>query len=111
MPNKMTNWDEITGRGNPTRCPQINALIRSMVRAEVARLGMPSHARRAMVSKEFENMIEIFGKSNDLVGIWLAAFFVFQFNMMARVDDTAKFRRPDLQGWTAYPEFWVTANM
>ena len=111
MPNKMTNWDEVTERGNPTRCPQINALIRSMVRAEVARLGMPSHARRSFVAPEFEKIMEHFGRNNDARGAWLAAYFCFQYNMMARVDDTAKFRRPNLQMWHAYPEFGVTAKL
>ncbi len=112
MPNKMTNWDEVTQRGNPTRCPQVNGLIRLMIKAEVARRGMPSQARRSLTPKEFENLMEKIRKEGEeSCAVWLAANFCFQYNMMARVDDTAKFRRPDLQAWRAYPEFGVTSKL
>ena len=111
MPNKLMTWDEVTGRGNPTRCTEINQLIRVMIRKEVGRLGMPSQARRSFIAREFEKLIVQFGRHNDLRAVWLASYFCFQFNMMARLDDTAKFRRPDLQAWNAYPEFGVTAKL
>ena len=36
MVNKMSNWDEVTKRGNPTSCTKINALIGLLIKMEVA---------------------------------------------------------------------------
>ena len=57
MINKMSNWDEVTKRGNPTRCTEINALIGSLIKMEVARRGMPSCARRSLVKDEYTSII------------------------------------------------------
>ena len=46
MVNKMTNLDKVTQRCNPTRCANLNGLIGSMIKVEVAGRGQPSHARR-----------------------------------------------------------------
>ena len=111
MPNKMMNWDEVTKRGNPTRCSEINALIGSLIKMEVARRGMPSKARRALTNDEYQVLIGQLAVGDSVFGACLCGYFAFQVSMIARVDDTAKFRRPDLQIYQPYPEYAITAML
>ena len=97
MPNKLTNWDEVTKRGNPTRCAELNNMIGSMIKMEVSRRGMPSQARRALTTDEYTLLICLMAVGDSFFGACLCAYFAFQVCMIARVDDTTKFRRPDLQ--------------
>ena len=68
MVNKMTNWDEVTKRGNPTRCVELNALIGSLIKMEVARRGMLSHARRSLLADEYTRIICQLGRDDLVVG-------------------------------------------
>jgi hypothetical protein len=111
MINKMSNWDEVTKRGNPTRCTEINALIGSLIKMEVARRGMPSCARRSLVKDEYTSIICQLGRNDIVLGSWLTAYFSFQVTMISRVDDTAKMRREELQTFHAFPEYGVTAKL
>ena len=111
MLNRMTNWDEVTKRGNPTRCIELNGLIGSMIKMEVARRGVPSQARRALTADEYELIIGHLGKGDSLVGTVLSAYFAFQVSMIARVDDTAKFRDFAMQPFHAFPDYGITAML
>ena len=112
MPNKLMTWDEVAERGNPTRCAQINSLIGSMIKMEVSRRGKPSCARRAFTTDEYQTIMVKLGCDNEkILGALLGAYFSFQVSMIARLDDTAKFRKADLQPFHAYPEFGVTAKL
>ena len=111
MPNKLTNWDEVSKRGNPTCCVELNAMIGSMIKMEVARRGMPSKARRALTTDEYTLLICLMAGGDTFFGTCLCAYFAFQVSMIARVDDSAKFRRPDLQIYAPYPEYAITAKL
>jgi len=41
----------------------------------------------------------------------LSSYFKFQYNMIARLDDSAKFRLPDLKTFNRFPEFGVVARL
>ena len=111
MLNQMTPWNKIAGMGNPTRSIAVNKIIKAMKKMESARLGRPSNARQAFRSMEYEQVIEILGAQTGEPGIWLAAYLEFQLSMIARIDDTAKFRAPDLQPLEDFPFFGVTARL
>ena len=112
MPNQMMPWDEVTNRSNPTCSTKINKLIKAMIKKEVARLGKKSQARRPFEQNKFEALIEAISHGNDTsVVIWLVLYIIFQYIMMARVDDTAKFRRPDLKPFQAYPDYGLLAKL
>jgi hypothetical protein len=40
---------------------------------------------------EFKQVIELLSVQGDESGIWMAAYLAFQFSMIVRIDDTAKF--------------------
>ena len=105
-------WSEVTRKGNPTRAGSINKLLRAMKRMEVARRGKPSQARRSFVPKEFERLVTLCEThENAEVGPWLSSYVTFQLHMIARLDDTAKFRLPDLKVLQQYPDFGWTAKL
>ncbi|KAL3773982.1 hypothetical protein ACHAW5_000582 [Stephanodiscus triporus] len=111
MPNQITPWNETAAISNPTHSTAVNRIIKAMKKMEAARLGRPSQARRAFRPMEFEQVIEIVSSQGGEPGIWLAAYLAFQFSMIARIDDTAKFRAPDLQPLEGFPFFGVTAKL
>lgn len=112
MVNKTTPWNEVAMSGNPTRSTELQQLIRSMKRMETAHLGVPSSARRALTPTEYENLIEMVANmSNEEHAAFAAAYISFQLNMVARLDDTAKWRQPDLMEFEEYPEFGILCKL
>lgn len=112
MVNKNMPWNEIAKVGNPTRSHLINDLLKNMKKMETARLGVPSQARRALVAGEYEQFIRMMCENDDKqVGSWLAAYNCFQYNMIARVDDSAKWRSPDLQPLEDFENYGVTVRL
>ena len=112
MLDQMTPWSEIAKHGNPTKSVPVNKLLRCMNKMEAARRGKPSQARRALLPAEFESIILGLKKQpEEEVGVWLAAYLSFMYNMIARLDDTAKFRSPDLQPFHQFTDYGVTAKL
>jgi hypothetical protein len=112
MLNRNVPWNEVARQGNPTRCTQICGLIKAMKKMETARRGVPSNARRAFTSQEYEQIIELAtSHQNDEIGTWLAAFNAVQFNLIGRVDDTAKLRAPDLQPFQQFENYGITGRL
>ena len=109
MPNQMTQWNDIVRVGNPTCSTGVNKIIKAMKKMEAAHLGRPSKAQQAFRPVEFEQVIEILNAQGDEIGIWMAAYIAFQFSMIARIDDTAKFRALDLQPFEDFPFYGVAA--
>jgi hypothetical protein len=104
MPNRLMPWNEQTRSGNPTRSTAVNDLIKAVKKQEVRKEGKKSSARRPMALVEFVAMIERFRNDPlDLCKHTLAAYFIFQCNMVARVDDVAHFRFEDLTASVEYP--------
>ena len=54
MPNRLMVWNEISGVGNPTRCTQINDLIKRLKKMEVRKQGVPSRSRCVLTHKEYQ---------------------------------------------------------
>ena len=112
MLDQNHQWSEITNTGNPTRTAIINKLLHAMKKMEAARRGKPSMARRSFIPKEFERLVSLCEThDNPEVGPWLASYVTFQLHMIARLDDTAKFRLPELKPFLRYPDFGCTAKL
>jgi hypothetical protein len=106
MPMKMETWSIRASTGNPTRSILVNNLIKSNKRMEVRKQGAPSQARRALLAAEYESIIRILRLSHDPVHKFLCpAFHMFQYNMIARVDDTAHLKKEDVR---THPDFNYT---
>ena len=99
QPNRLIAWNTLRGEGNPTRSTEVNDLIKKIKKSEVRKEGAASRARRAMEKEEFEQVLEI---GNNRQGIYNERFMAptamkFQFNMVARIDDTAHFQKEELK--------------
>jgi len=112
MVNKNMQWNEISRVGNPTKCVPLNELIKYMIGMETARLGRPSQARRALKRQEWEQVMEIVEQiDNKEIALWLSCFLAVQFSMIARVDDTAKWRSPDLKTFEDREDYGVCIRL
>ena len=112
MLDQNHQWSEVTKKGNPTRAAVINKLLRAMKKFEAARLGKPSMARRSFIPKEFEMIVTLAEKHEDReVAACLPSFMTFQMHMIARLDDTGKFRLRDLKGFRQYSDLGCTAKL
>ena len=98
MPNKMMKWDLQNNSGNPTKSVIVNELIKRIKKAEVRREGKASAARRPMELTEFAEVIKrCRTMPSDNIGRHTgAAYFLFQFHMMARLDDVENFKCEDI---------------
>ena len=68
-------------------------------------------ARHLIKQQEFEALVEAISRGETSVAVWLVAYIVFQYAMIARVDDTAKFCRPDLKTFRAYPKYGLLGKL
>ena len=106
MPNRNMPWDEVTGRGNPTKSSLTARLIKNMKRMQTQCHGIESQARTPMNPQEFESLIQAIWDANDVeMSLCAAAIFPLQFSMIGQVDDTSKFCEADLKPYTLYPNY------
>jgi hypothetical protein len=104
MPNKLMPWNAIAQVGNPTKSIEVNELIKAIKKKEVRKQGKASSARRALTHQEFLRMLELLKAENqdDMHRYGLPSLFVFQYNLIARIDDTCMFLVENL---TDTPDF------
>jgi len=112
MPNRIMYWNELASVGNPTRSAAVNDIIKAVIRKEAARLGKRPQSGRSLYDPEFEQAVTKMEKVRDKeLACFLSCFFRFQYNMIARPDDTSKFRSPDLKQLHQYPNYGVIARL
>ena len=61
------SWDEERRRANPTKCHQINRLIKAVKKKETRRLGKLLQADRAFEVEEFSQLVNLMGTQGRLV--------------------------------------------
>ena len=65
-----------------------------------------------MTQEEYEQMQELIWKLGDSeICLCASAYFAFQLYMIGRLDDTAKFRKPDLQPCPKYPAYGTMGRL
>ena len=112
MPTRNIQWNDVTGKGNPTRSVAMARLIKTMKRFQTQQHGMSSQVRRPLTPQEYEAIIEPCWKlDNKELALSGAAFFSMQLSMIGRVDDMAKFREEDFQAYEPYPDYGITARL
>ena len=113
LPNTHMTWNDDAKIGNPTKSAQVNNLIRVIRKKEVSGLGVPSRATRDLTSTEFESIMDIIENrmTNEENMVFLSAYFKYQYNMIARVDDTAKLKQCNLKVFHQYPDFGLNTRL
>jgi hypothetical protein len=112
MPNRLMPWNERSKEGNPTRSKIVNELIKRVKKQEVRKQGKKSKVCRPLVDSEFRRVISKLKEEEDGCAHKYSAlaFFMFQFHMIARVDDCAKFKLEDLTPCIEY-DFCLQSKM
>jgi len=113
MPNRMTPWNVLSGEGNPTRCSEINGLIRYIARQEVRGQAAPPQTRPAATSVEFRRTHEILrGEgTNDMERYGIPAIMNYQYHMIARIDDTAQAFVENIKAHDRFPTFVLKGKL
>jgi hypothetical protein len=97
MPNRLMSWNVLNNVGNPTKSIVVNDLIKAIKKREVRKQGKASAARRPLEHDEFQNiLLHLRGHADPIKRYALPGFFVFQYNLIARMDDTCKFKIENL---------------
>ena len=104
MPLRLQPWNPIRSEGNPTRSVEVNDLIKKVKKAEVRKQGKPSSARRPLEMGEYRALLRILENfADDDRKYAVPATLKFQYNMIARIDDTANFECDDLMENAEFP--------
>ncbi len=125
MPNKRNNWDDVVQRGNPTRSGPVNDLIAEVKKHEVRKQGKASCAKRPIEKEEFDAVIDFFrtkdvvyrsarGRSIfDSAKYSLAAFYLWQYHLITRIDDAANTGKVSLLPCSThmFDSFALTAHL
>ena len=100
MPNKLMKWDAMSNVGNPTKSIEVNDVIQKVMKKEVRKQGKASTARRPATHREFkeaQNILMNESQPTDVVRCHgIPCMMRFQYNLIARIDDTAQFQRENL---------------
>jgi hypothetical protein len=104
IPNKHHLYDVQSGRGNPTKSPQVNELIKDVQQYEVRAQGVPSQARRDITVDEYREIINITKQHTDFgLTVRLPCMTKFQIHLIARVDDTTHIFANELKIHPKFP--------
>jgi len=96
MPNRNMTWNMQTEQGNPTKATELNDFIKVVKKKEVRKEGKASQAKRPMHISEYTQLIDKIRNGDLQKKYSLAAYFIFQFHMIARIDDVMNFAQEDL---------------
>ena len=114
MPNSGWPWNALSNppAGNPTKSGPVNDLIKRVKKKEVRKQGKPSQARGAFEEEEFEQLLEIMERFVDVEKrLFVSAIFRFQYSLIGRIDDTAKFKLDELKQNHQHTEFSILVKL
>ena len=105
MPNHAPAWCE--GRGNPTKHTMHTTLFQAIKKLEVRGLGADAKAKRALTIQEFYKQLEMLRavgleKEDYNFSIKYPAMALWQFHLIARIDDVIHFGMANPMG---HPSF------
>jgi hypothetical protein len=112
LPNRHMQWNQLTTSGNPTKSPEVNEVISRVKTKEVRNQGKASQAREPFTEAEYECAISVMDSHEDVaVRLLVSTIFRFQYNMMARIDDSSKFLSTDLKESQDHPDYGLLAKI
>ena len=98
-------WNFELGRGNPTRSTDINDLIKAVVKKETREEGKESQARRPFEQEEFVQVVSLCSEfRNPNIRYGIPALFKFAYHLIARLDDSCKFKNKNFKVNLRYPD-------
>ena len=106
MTNRLMAWNEVSNIGNPTRCTELNDLVKYVKKKEVRKQGVSSKARRALTHEEFKATISTIkahnrtqdGESTSVIWNYgVPASMCLQFHVISRIDDTMHIKMENLR--------------
>lgn len=112
MINRDHNWDEVRLCGNPTKSVAVREVIKKVKEKEVQKRGAIPRKRRPLTPQEFEALI---GMIEDVLSgedaYFASAYYRYQFQMIARLDDTSKLRMDTFNVNEICPEFTILTQL
>ena len=104
MPKRLMALNSISQVGNPTRGIEVNELIKTVKKKEIRKQGKSSTARRAITHPEFLRMLDYLKAEDqdDMRRYGMPSSFVFQYNLIARIDDSCQFLVSNLTASTDF---------
>jgi hypothetical protein len=104
-------WNEAARTGNPTHSRLLARLLHSMKCFQVQRLRAISRVRRPMTPEEFKQLKELIWCLKDKEAAFVLLHIIVFNAMIGRLDDTAKFRQPDLQPYPKYRDYAIIGHL
>ena len=90
MVDKANIWNETHDMGNPTRSSLVNNLLAFVIKQQTHHKGKESNVVRALTITEFAQIVNIIrGMKENIRRYSIAAYFIFQYNIIGRIDDVA----------------------
>ena len=117
MPDRLRQWDDVRGEGNPTYHKSLNDLISRVAKKEVRKQGAESKARRPATEGEYRQFIRVLrGCVHPEVNGQIAQYGVpavlnFQSHMIARIDCATQWKQCHVDVHDQYPEFAGKARL
>lgn len=112
MINKRHEWDEVKHHGNPTRSEAVRKMLKKVEELEARKLGAKERKRRPFTGAEFEAVIQMIEEMlDDEAAFFAAAYFRYQFAMIARLDDTSKLRLDTLRRNEFCPDYAISSQI
>lgn len=90
MPNKSAMWDVRREEGNPPKSKVVNDVIDHVGEKQVKKLGAEPKHVRPLTIPEFDQVINMMcGFDKSITKYSIYSFLIFQYNLIARIDDVA----------------------
>lgn len=114
-PLKNMTWNDMASAGNPTKSIAVNDFIKHVVKLETRKRGRPSRACRPLEIIEYQNLIKGFLSRWQTVPasvtFGFTAYCNFQLSMIARVDDTAQWKKEHFKAHPQFPEWALKTKL
>ena len=101
--NTTSKWNEAAKCGNPTQSIVINRLIKAVKRQETRGTGAESKEDREFSAAEFKQVHQFISPSDKY-----RAMLNYQYQLIARCDDTAHAKKENLKACTTHDGYLIT---
>jgi len=104
MPRNNMEWDLVDEKGNPTKSPALNTLIKQITRWELRGEGKPGSEKRPLEYNEYMNILKINLEHANFQNATLHGLWTWTFQLVCRVDDACNLKYGDIKYIPGYPD-------